>query len=142
MKIFVPKNNPIWIGCFLLTLLAGCESNPFPPEVEDASTQAPIERTHSEEANNTSLPNSQRENPAANTLLAQAEQASQQEEHGTAIVYLERAIRLDPRNPKLWINLSQAYLNNQEVSNAKQHARKPTHRQPAPTALFQGLAPR
>ena len=124
MKFLVPKNGSLWIVCFFLTLLAGCESNPFPPEVEDASTQAPIDRTHSEEADNTSQDHNQRENPAANTLLAQAEQASQQKEHGTAIVYLERAIRLDPRNPKLWISLSQAYLNNHEVSNAKQHARK------------------
>ena len=41
-----------------------------------------------------------------------------------AIVLLERAIRLSPRDPNLWIRLSEGYLNNEMFELAEQYARK------------------
>ena len=102
-------------------LLTACATAPVsaPPPVEDAGSRAPVERVPTEapaSAGNTSS--------AANTLLAQASEAAASSEHGTAIVYLERAIRLEPRNPQLWIALARQYLATNDTPKATQYARK------------------
>lgn len=42
----------------------------------------------------------------------------------TAVVLLERAIRIEPREAALWIKLSQVHLSKNETLIAFQHARK------------------
>ena len=109
----------------LLVFLWWCESNPYSPEVEDVSSQAPIEREGSQSSSGDG--DSEPEpitNQATLALLASAQAADANSEHGSAISYLERAIRLEPRNAELWIALTSQYLKNHEVANAKQHARK------------------
>ena len=103
--------------------VAGCANNPVVPEVEDAGSQSPIEReiTETPAAEEEQAP---RTSAATQALIASAEASSQTSDYATAINYLERAIRLEPRNPRLWINIGQAYLNNAELANASQHLRK------------------
>ena len=61
---------------------------------------------------------------AAQTLLARANTALRDEEPGTAIVLLERAVRIEPREAQLWIRLSKAHLAQGDTQIAFQHARK------------------
>ncbi len=61
---------------------------------------------------------------AAQTLLARANTALRDEEPGTAIVLLERAVRIEPREAQLWIRLSKAHLEQGDTQIAFQHARK------------------
>ena len=61
---------------------------------------------------------------AAQTLLARANTALRDEEPGTAIVLLERAVRIEPREAQLWIRLSKAHLDQGDTQIAFQHARK------------------
>ena len=61
---------------------------------------------------------------AAQTLLARANTALREEEPGTAIVLLERAVRIEPREAQLWIGLSKAHLEQGDTQIAFQHARK------------------
>jgi|TARA_B110000977_G_C11001507_1_gene464019 Tfp pilus assembly protein PilF len=63
-------------------------------------------------------------NSAAKILLAQANIALKQQGPAQAIVLLERAIRIDPREALLWIRLSQAHLEQGHTTAASQHARK------------------
>ena len=42
----------------------------------------------------------------------------------TAITYLERAVRIDPRNAELWTELSAAHLADNNLAAANQHVRK------------------
>lgn len=42
----------------------------------------------------------------------------------TAVTYLERAVRIDPRNATLWIELSAAHLADNNLAAANQHVRK------------------
>ncbi len=108
-----------------LYVLSACSSNPLPPPVSDQSTQAPIERTpidiNAEEIE-PNRPPATRE--ATTLLLAQATAAEEDDEHDNARVYLERAIRLEPRNPELWTALAKSHLHTGNLSAANQHVRK------------------
>lgn len=105
-------------------VLAACGSNPVAPPVSDASTQAPIERTpvQPDVANDPAQPPATDE--ATALLLAQATAAEEVDEHDNARVYLERAIRLQPRNPELWTALAKSHLNTGNLAAANQHVRK------------------
>ena len=63
-------------------------------------------------------------NSAAKILLPQADTALTQQAPAQAIVLLERAIRIDPREALLWIRLSKAHLAQGHSTVASQHARK------------------
>ena len=57
-------------------------------------------------------------------LLSQADSALNAEQPKRAILLLERAVRIEPRNFELWIRLSRAHLATHNLVAAKQHARK------------------
>ena len=100
-------------------LLQACTSAPqAPPPVQDASDVAPIERTSPQE------PSARNTDAATTTLLAQAHDAMAENDQTHAIVYLERAIRINPRDAELWILLSSAHLRDENVTAAEQHARQ------------------
>ena len=61
---------------------------------------------------------------ATATLLAAAKTAIEDDQPRNAVAYLERAVRIDPRNPELWIKLSAAHLADGNIAAANQHARK------------------
>lgn len=111
----------------LLALTTACATSPFPPVVEDVSGQAPIDRTPTGETVATETPGNvapSRTDGATRTLLASAEAATDEDDHGTAIALLERAIRISPRDAQLWIRLSDSHLAAGNTAAARQHARK------------------
>ena len=116
------------IGSLLMLsmLLGACATSPTPPApVEDKT--APIEREPALEADEEK--DKDRKKPpkstaATDSLLAAARQASEADNYANAIAYLERAVRLDPRNAQLWIQLSAAHLADENLPAATQHARK------------------
>ena len=63
-------------------------------------------------------------NSGAQTLLARADTALAAEQPATAVLLLERAVRIEPREALLWIRLSQAHLDQGDSRAAFQHARK------------------
>ena len=89
-------------------------------------TQAPIQRTSApaEPSTESTVPAAPATNEATQLLLAQAKQAREAEAHSDAVVYLERAIRLEPRNSALWSTLAQVHLDDGNLIAAKQHVRK------------------
>ena len=113
----------VWAA--LLTLgIAACSSNPTPPPVTDNGTQAPIERS-SETAPETERQNQPPATRAATSqLLAQATAAEEDNNHTNARTYLERAIRLEPRNSELWTALAKSHLHSGNLVSANQHVRK------------------
>lgn len=102
----------------VLCLASACSTNPSPPPISDASERAPIERQAPAEVIERST------DSATTTLLAQANDALADDDQGTAIAYLERAIRISPRDAELWILLSSAHLQDENITSAEQHARK------------------
>lgn len=57
-------------------------------------------------------------------LQSAAQIAMADAEPQTAVTYLERAVRIDPRNATLWIELSAAHLADNNLAAANQHVRK------------------
>ena len=102
----------------ILTLgfLSACATNTPPPPVEEASD--PIQRDAPPPERDASS------NNAARALLAQADTAMEQEDLRTAVAYLERAIRLEPRDAELWLRLADAHLSDNNLPAANQHVRK------------------
>ena len=97
--------------------LAACASAPKPNPAPSAKATAPaVERR-------------QPAPPKTNTdatfaLLSEADNALGAAQPKRAILLLERAVRIEPRNFELWIRLSRAHLATDNLNAAMQHARK------------------
>lgn len=103
--------------------LSACASGPTtPPQVEE-SASAPIQR-EVDPAPETDIESIPQSTAATATLLAAAKTALDDDQPRNAVAYLERAVRIDPRNPQLWIKLSAAHLADGNIAAANQHARK------------------
>ncbi|MCR9261051.1 MAG: tetratricopeptide repeat protein [Pseudomonadaceae bacterium] len=114
---------PTLLALVLLVWSSGCATPPItPPVIEEAGT-APIERevVEPDTAATQATPDT---SAATIALLAQAQAALSDDAPQTAITYLERAVRIDPRNPQLWIELSAAHLADNNLAAANQHIRK------------------
>lgn len=109
-------------------LLGGCASTPGLPRVED--TSAPPDQDPS--ATTPGTPAEKRPTPARTpdtssatlALLRQSERANRAGEHDEAIAYVERAIRLNPRQADLWTALATLHLDNDDPENALHFANK------------------
>ncbi len=105
----------------LLSLMwAGCASSPprqNDPDKPPTASQAP-------EQTNSPSTEPDKSITAESSLLINAEDSTKLEDYSKAIVLLERAIRLSPRDPNLWIRLSEGYLKKEEFELAEQYARK------------------
>ncbi len=106
-------------------LLAGCVSTGGNVPVSDSGKPDPSGPTADDNADEPpqrviTPPRSS----GAQTLLAQANNALDNQRPNTAIVLLERAIRIEPREASLWVRLSEVHLSQRDDVTAFQHARK------------------
>ena len=62
--------------------------------------------------------------PASESLLAQARAQRNAGEPGQASMTLERAIRIDPDQPALWLELARVHFDDGNFTQAEQLARK------------------
>ena len=120
--------------------LAACASAPTPNPAPSAKAPAPaVERR-------------QPAPPKTNTdatfaLLSEADIALDAAQPKRAILLLERAVRIEPRNFELWIRLSRAHLATDNMNAALQHARKafsiasPDRMMETPQSLLQNVTP-
>ena len=97
--------------------LAACASAPTPNPAPSAKAPAPaVERRQ---------PSPPKTNTDATfALLSEADIALDAAQPKRAILLLERAVRIEPRNFELWIRLSRAHLATDNMNAAMQHARK------------------
>ena len=108
---------------FLPLLLSACGSTTTKPA--PAGGDAPI--TTANPAPSTPAPNrtaSPTETSATFALLSSADEALAGKQPEQAILLMERAVRIEPRNFELWIRLSRAHLASGNLAPAIQHARK------------------
>ena len=111
-----------WVAAVAIVL--GACTTQGPPPVSTAPVERPPPPAEPSAAPDAPPPPSLGRAQAADTLLASAQAAAAENRHGEAVVYLERAIRLDPRNAELWIALAGEHLANGQHATATQHARK------------------
>jgi cytochrome c-type biogenesis protein CcmH/NrfG len=125
---------------FAQYFIQGCSSTApreYPPPVVDKGRQATVQQPASSVdvpvpaqsfpqppsyPQDTAVVRSQP--PAVVALLDQAEQQANAGELESAAASLERAIRIDPRNPVLWYHLATVRLSQGEASQAEQLAVK------------------
>ena len=108
---------------FLPLLLSACASMTTKPAPARGDT--PI--TTANPAPSTPAPNrtaSPTKTSATFALLSAADEALAGKQPEQAILLMERAVRIEPRNFELWIRLSRAHLASGNLAPAIQHARK------------------
>ena len=111
-------------GLFFTSLLAGCVTNTvnqtgqLPEVVEAGETSATQPTTQDANAAGPT------ESFATLALLDQSAQLRRDGNIPAAISTVERAIRLEPHNAKLWLELAQLQLSAGEEAQAEQLARK------------------
>ena len=108
---------------FLPLLLSACASTTTKPAPARGNT--PI--TTANPAPSTPAPNrtaSPTKTSATFALLSAADEALAGKQPEQAILLMERAVRIEPRNFELWIRLSRAHLASGNLAPAIQHARK------------------
>ena len=113
------SSNSFCIVLFSL-IYAGCAST---PSGQTDANELPIIEQASEQTDS-SPAEAEKPVTAESSLLSNANDSTKLEDYSKAIVLLERAIRLSPRDPNLWIRLSEGYLNNEMFELAEQYARK------------------
>lgn len=91
---------------------------PEPPVVTTYKYRSPSMR---EEAGDAASGSS---SPAVNSLLSRAENAGREQDWDSAAASLERALRIEPRNPVLWNRLAEARLQQGQYNQAVQLASK------------------
>lgn len=118
---------------FVVFVLVGCASTTVQTPQPGASTQdrsssgqldRPLPEKREKEAKPQAPSMAPPRNSGAQTLLARANTALAAEQPATAVLLLERAVRIEPREALLWIRLSQAHLDQGDSRAAFQHARK------------------
>lgn len=121
-------NINLSVALFFLFIIGGCASSQGPRVSEQGakSPQSKLSKKNStpQRKQAATLTPSQPKNSAARLLLAQADKAVESQKSEQAIILLERAIRIDPREALLWIELSRAHLMQGHTTAAAQHARK------------------
>src|SRR5262244_2221778 len=93
------------IAAVLVSLLAACASTPR-PEPGPPPTPFPALPPHPE-------------TPAVASLIDNARLDSQAGRYGNAAASLERALRIEPRNPRLWQELARVRLKQGEYAQAE-----------------------
>ncbi len=87
-----------------LALLGGCASTPYPAPVEAPAAPAEAARA---------------ENPAVASLMARAQTDAAAGRTIDAAASLERALRIEPRNPRLWQALARVRLTQGNYAQAE-----------------------
>jgi len=125
----VHKGQPLLLAPILLAglLLAGCtatpvdSTRPLPDVVEPGSAEPQLPETPE------APPPPSASDRAANATLALLNQSERLRSNGdipAAISTVERAIRLDPNNAKLWLELGRLQLSAGKEAQAEQLVRK------------------
>ncbi len=104
-----------FLGILVLLLLIGCSSQ-APAPVEDREINARVREPASEESEGVQVYSLQ--NPAVKQLTAQAEGAERAGDLDQAGSYLERALRIQPRDPQVLQHMAEIKLQKEDYQQA------------------------
>jgi len=102
-------------GVLILLLLAACSSQP-PAPVENREVESRVRAPASEDSEGVQVYSLQ--NPAVKQLTAQARGAERAGELDKASGYLERALRIEPRDPQLLQHMAEIKLQKADYQQA------------------------
>ncbi len=104
-----------WLGALILLMLVACSSQP-PAPVEDREVNARVRAPASKDSAGVQVYSLQ--NPAVKQLTAQAEGAERAGDLEQAGGYLERALRIQPRDPQLLQHMAEIKLQKEDYQQA------------------------
>lgn len=118
----------------VLLFISGCSSAPrsTPTPVVEQGESLPVQQgtvryqapVYADASGGTTAVNTATQSPAVVALLQQAETQANAGELESAAASLERAIRIDARNPVIWYHLATVRLSQGEPAQAEQLANK------------------
>ena len=131
----LPSFYSVPTAALLVVLIHGCSTTPPPqtptPVVEQGRSVAAQQSSLKYHApgyvparDTVTTVRASTQPPAVVALLQQAEQQANAGDLESAAASLERAIRIDPRNPVIWFHLATVRLSQGEPSQAEQLATK------------------
>jgi tetratricopeptide (TPR) repeat protein len=109
------------LGALVILILAACSSQ-SPAPVEDREVDARVRTPASEDSAGVQVYSLQ--NPAVKQLTAQAEGAERAGDLDQASGYLERALRIQPRDPQLLQHMAEIKLQEEDYQQALNFAAK------------------
>ncbi|HEX5787320.1 MAG TPA: tetratricopeptide repeat protein [Woeseiaceae bacterium] len=115
------KTTRVWAALALAVAVSACA--PLPPASDENGAAAPP-------ATNAPAPGESGEAAApatagaVATLLAQSRSYHASDEYAEAATTLERALRIEPANPWLWLELAKVHVSAGNLPQAEAHARK------------------
>jgi len=104
------------LGILIPLLLAACSTQPPVPPVKDREIDTRVRAPASEDSAGVQVYSLQ--NPAVKQLTAQAKLAEQAGELDQAGGYLERALRIEPRDPQLLQHMAEIKLQKEDYQQA------------------------
>jgi predicted Zn-dependent protease len=120
----------------VVALLQACSTplppRPSPPPVIEQGSSAPVQQplptapSYPQSQTRTPSQTATSQPPAVVALLGQAETQANGGDLAAAAASLERALRIDPRNPVIWYHLATVRLEQGEPAQAEQLAVKST----------------
>jgi len=117
----------IWAPAFAgLTLIAGCAAPaPAPtPAPGPASTPAPSERQPAPQVSPPAVSSERKESVAVASIMQSARADAASGRLANAAASIERALRLEPRNPRLWNELARVRLQQRDYAQAESTAQR------------------
>ncbi len=112
-------NKISWL--LVLLLLAACSAH-SPAPVEDREINARVRTPATQDSAGVQVYSLQ--NPAVRELTAQAKQAEQKGDLALASAYLERAMRIQPRDPQLLQQMAEVKLQKRDYEQALNFAQR------------------
>jgi tetratricopeptide (TPR) repeat protein len=112
-------NKTSWL--LVLLLLAACSAH-SPAPVEDREINARVRTPATQDSAGVQVYSLQ--NPAVRELTAQAKEAEQKGNLALASAYLERAMRIQPRDPQLLQQMAEVKLQKQDYEQALNFAQR------------------
>ncbi|MGD8385221.1 MAG: hypothetical protein PVF89_07425 [Lysobacterales bacterium] len=112
-------NKASWL--LVLLLLAACSAH-SPAPVEDREINARVRTPATQDSAGVQVYSLQ--NPAVRELTAQAKEAEQKGNLALASAYLERAMRIQPRDPQLLQQMAEVKLQKQDYEQALNFAQR------------------
>ena len=106
-----------WIPTFLL-FLAGCASAPQAPSSPAPTTASSSERQPAPPVGAPPAPEGKRESVAVASILQTARAEASSGQLASAAASIERALRIEPRNPRLWNELARVRLQQRDYAQA------------------------
>lgn len=106
----------LFVLLFGLSACADLPLNPSPGPVAGGSASAPVEEAEPEAGSGSA--------EAVQELVASSRTSRASGDYAHALADIERAIRIDPRNPYLWLELGEIHLSRDDPRQAAATAKK------------------